>query len=98
MFVLTAPLLMQENLAYLEAESLIAESYQLAKGAEAEVTPESLESWCMQDSAAVRQVNCSPEEVIQIYRIASQTPDEKPPCGAPWPHRRPKVFWKLLLA
>ena len=42
----------QENLAYLEAESLILESFELAHGAGAQVTPDMIETWCMQDRCA----------------------------------------------
>lgn len=41
--------LVQENLAYVEAESLILESFELAHGAGAQVTPDMIETWCMQD-------------------------------------------------
>lgn len=47
---------MQENLAYVEAESLIAESYHVANGCDGEPPAEVLEKWCMRDSAAIREV------------------------------------------
>ena len=44
----------QENMSYLEAESLIAESYALSYP-NTPITPETIRSWCMEDSAKVRQ-------------------------------------------
>lgn len=47
---------LQERLSLMEAESLIAESYQVVNGVDSEPSAEHVGKWCMQDSAAVRQV------------------------------------------